>query len=235
MSIAFVLRPTGIMARSGITTLPHLLPADTSSRDSNANHLLLFLLTLTTILLLLRGLGLLPSDTARTSTTKRRGKGEVDVLLGVETDDERWDVDDLLSDAGICKYMGMMFEARWSSVPDVSLANENTSVVDGLGQTELVHASLQATLQEILNLKGKDVIELHARLVEDTDTDQTANEGIAFEQTLGVLLLEGKKLTVDDYISQASHCISHIASDIPSSTTNLGQRQLNAPHLTLVA
>lgn len=65
-----------------------------------ANCLLLFLLTLvTTLVLALSGLGLLSSDTAWATTTEWRGEGEVDVLLGVETDDERWDVDDLLADA----------------------------------------------------------------------------------------------------------------------------------------
>jgi len=119
------------------------------------------------------------------------------VLLGVETDDERWDVDDLLSDT------------------DVALANEDTGVVDRLGKAELVDASLKTTLQEILNLEGKHVIELHAGLVEHTDTDQTTNEGVSFEQTLGVLLVHGEELT--------------------GSTTNLGEGEQDTPHLTLVA
>jgi hypothetical protein len=59
-------------------------------------HLLLFLLL--GVILLLRRLGLLSSDTTWTSSTEWRGKGEVNVLLGVETDDEGWDIDDLLSD-----------------------------------------------------------------------------------------------------------------------------------------
>ena len=80
-------------------------------------------------------------------------------------------------------------------LPDVALADEHTGVVDGLGKAEFVDASLQTTLQEVLDLQGQDVIELHAGLVEHTDTDQTANEGIAFEQTLGVLLVEGEQLT----------------------------------------
>ena len=100
------------------------------------------------------------------------------MLLGVETDHVGGDVDDLLSDA------------------DVTLADEDTGVVDGLGETELVDTGLETALQEILNLQSQDVIELHAGLVEHTDTDETANEGISFEETLGVLLVEGKKLTV---------------------------------------
>ena len=101
------------------------------------------------------------------------------MLLGVETDNERRDVDDLLANT------------------DVSLADENTSVVDGLGETELVDTGLQTTLQEILNLQGQHIIELHTGFVEDTNTDETANEGVSFEESLGVLLVEREQLTVE--------------------------------------
>lgn len=97
----------------------------------------------------------------------------------------------------------------------MALADEDTRVVDGLGEAELVDTSLETALQEILNLQGKHVIELHAGLVEHTDTNQTANEGVAFEQTLGVLLVHGEELT--------------------GSTTNLGQSEQHTPHLALVA
>jgi hypothetical protein len=100
------------------------------------------------------------------------------VLLRVETDDKGRDVDDLLADT------------------DVALADQDTGVVDGLGEAELVDTGLETSLQEIFNLQGQDVIELHAGLVEHTNTNQTANEGISFEETLGVLFVEGKKLTV---------------------------------------
>lgn len=99
------------------------------------------------------------------------------MLLRVEADDKRRHVDDLLADT------------------DVALADEDTGVVDGLGKAKLVDASLETTLQEVLNLQGKDVIELHAALVKDTDTDQTANERIALEETLGVLLVKSEELT----------------------------------------
>jgi len=124
-------------------------------------HLLLILLFI--IITALSGLGLLPADTAESATAEGRGDGEVNVLLGVETDDEGRDVDDLLADA------------------DVALADEDTGVVDGLGEAKLVDTGLEAALQEILDLEGKDVIELHAGLVQDTDADETANEGISFE------------------------------------------------------
>jgi hypothetical protein len=159
-------------------------------------HLFLILLLLVT-LAALSGLGLLSADTAGAATTVGRGQGEVNVLLRVKTDDERRNVDNLLADT------------------NVALTDEDTGVVDRAGETELPNTGLETALQEVLDLESKNVIELHAGLVEDTDTDETANEGIAFEQTLGVLLVEGEELT--------------------SSTTNLGQSQTDTPDLTLVA
>ena len=82
-------------------------------------------------------------------------------------------------------------------IPDVTLLDQNTGMVDRLGKTELVDTGLETALQEVLDLQGQDVIELHAGLVEDTDTHETANQGVAFEETLGVLLVEGKQLTVE--------------------------------------
>lgn len=107
-------------------------------------------------------------------------------------------------------------------------------MVDRLGETELVDASLQTTLQEVLDLQGQDVIELHAGLVEHTDTHQTANEGIAFEETLGVLLVESKKLTVKMSAGMLTRG-SEVVDNVPSSTTDLGQGELDTPDLTLVA
>lgn len=179
-------------------------------------HLLLVLLL--TVLAVGGSLGLLSADTAGAARAEGRVESKVNVLLGVETDDERRNVDDLLADA------------------DVALADQDTGVVDGLGETELVDAGLETTLKEILNLEGKNVIELHAGLVEDTDADETANEGIAFEQTLGVLLLEGKELTADEsWLAERFEGLENSRSSIPGSTTNLGQGQTDAPDLTLVA
>ena len=182
----------------------------------SASYLLLILLL--TLLALLSGLGLLSPDTAGAATTERRGEREVNVLLRVETDDERGDVDDLLADA------------------DVALADQDTGVVDRLGKAELVDESLEAALQEILSLEGQDVIELHAGLVEDTDADKAANEGIAFEETLGVLLVESKELTANKILAKSPpprFCSNH--HHLPSSTTNLGEGEEHTPHLTLVA
>lgn len=97
----------------------------------------------------------------------------------------------------------------------MSLPDQYTGVVDGLRETALEDLGLETTLQEILDLKRQHVIETHARLIEHTDTDETANKSVTLEETLGVLGVELQELT--------------------SGTTNLGKCETNAPDLTLVA
>lgn len=67
--------------------------------DTSAWRLFLFLLSITALILLLSGLGLLPPYATGTPTTERRCQCEVDVFLAVEADDEGGDVDDLFADA----------------------------------------------------------------------------------------------------------------------------------------
>jgi len=119
------------------------------------------------------------------------------VLLRIEADNERRDVDDLLANA------------------DVPLPDEDTSVVDRLGQATLENLGLEPPLQEILDLQGKHVIEPHAGLVEHTNADKPTNEGVALEETLGVFVVEFEELT--------------------SCTTNFGEDKRDAPDFALVA
>jgi len=58
------------------------------------------------------------------------------------------------------------------------LTNQDTGVVDRLGEAGLEDLGLEPTFQEILNLKGQHVIEAHARLVEYTNSDETTDEGV---------------------------------------------------------
>jgi hypothetical protein len=60
---------------------------------------LLFFLLVTALFPLSSGSSTLPLDTTRASSTVRRSEGKVDVFLRVQTNDEGWDVDDLLADA----------------------------------------------------------------------------------------------------------------------------------------
>ena len=100
-------------------------------------------------------------------------------------------------------------------IPDVALADEDTSVVDGLGETELVNAGLETALQEVLNLQGQDVIETHAGLIEHTNTHETADKGVTLEEALGVLLVESQERT-----ATVSGCV-YISCAV-SATAQLG-------------
>jgi len=60
---------------------------------------------------------------------------------------------------------------------------------------------LKTTLQEVVGAEGQDVIELHTLVVKDTDTDETTNQGVSLEETLGILLVQGQKLTGSTTVS----------------------------------
>jgi hypothetical protein len=68
-------------------------------------------------------------------------------------------------------------------------------MVNALCQSALKHLSLQTSLQEIFDLESQDVVETHTRLVKHTDTDETTDEGVSFEETFRVFIVEFKQLT----------------------------------------
>lgn len=68
-------------------------------------------------------------------------------------------------------------------LPDVSLADEDTSMVDTLGKSKLEDLRLQSPLQEVLNLQTQDVIELHLTLIKHTNPHQTPEQSITWEIT----------------------------------------------------
>lgn len=76
------------------------------------------------------------------------------------------------------------------------MTDEHTGVMDRLGETQLVDAGLETTLQEILNLQCQHVIESHAGFVEHSDTNETANESVTLEKALGVFLIESQERTM---------------------------------------
>ena len=100
-------------------------------------------------------------------------------------------------------------------LPNVTLADEDTRMMDGLGQADVEHLSLQTSVQEVLDLEAEHVIELHLALIEHADADQASEERIALEQTSRVLLVEGEQLS--------------------GGLADLGQRVAYAPHFVLVA
>jgi hypothetical protein len=72
---------------------------------------------------------------------------------------------------------------------------------------ELENLGLQPSLQEILSLEGQDVIETHTLVVQHTDTDQTTDEGVSLEESLGVLVVELEELTSGTTDLGVSVCI----------------------------
>lgn len=67
-----------------------------------AQDLLLVVLSGVVVTTLVGSGGLLPPDTAGAASTEGRSEGEVDVLLGVETNHEGGNVDDLLANTAGC-------------------------------------------------------------------------------------------------------------------------------------
>ncbi len=106
----------------------------------------------------------------------------------------------------------------------MALAQQNTGVVDGLGQTKLEDLGLEAALQEVLNLQAKNVIELHAVIAKDSVANKTAEKRIALEQTAGILPLSAKNRVYARYLLVKS-------KKLTSSLADLGEGVLNTPHL----
>lgn len=173
-------------------------------------------------------------------------------LLGLETDDKGRDVDHLLADA------------------DVALPDEDPGVVDRLGEAGASEASehlsaanplpfaslprrsnapaledlsLEPPLEKVLNLEGEHVIEPHAGVVEHADADEAADERIALEQALGVLVVELEELsgrTTDLQVEQVGACQPEAEGAVQGGEggeggTHLGQGQRDTPDLALVA
>ncbi len=67
--------------------------------------------------------------------------------------------------------------------------------MNAFSQTKLENLGLETPLQEILNLQGQHVIEMHASLVQYTNMDETMDNGVTLEETLRVLVVELEQLT----------------------------------------
>ena len=61
------------------------------------------------------------------------------MFLAVKSDDKRWNVDNLFSDS------------------DVSLSDQDSSVVDGFGKTEFEDLGLESSFHEIFDFKSEDM------------------------------------------------------------------------------
>ena len=80
--------------------------------------------------------------------------------------------------------------------PDVTLADQNTGVVDRLGKSLLEHLSLETALKEILHLQTEHVIELHLVISEHTNAHQAAKKRITLEQSASVLQAKSQSISI---------------------------------------
>ena len=126
----------------------------------------------------------------------RRGEGVVDVLLRVDSNEKRGRVAHLLSNT------------------DVSLLDQHTGVVDGLGQAALEDLSLKASLEHLLAGHGEGIIQLSLSVVQQTHSHQLAQESLALELTGLAVLLKSQQVT--------------------SSRSDLGKSVHDSPNLSLV-
>merc|ERR1711998_726439 len=140
--------------------------------------------------------GVAALDTARAATTEGGVQGELDVGLRLDTHHERGNVHNLAAHT------------------DVTLTDQHTGVVDGLGQATLEHEGLEATLHEVLEGERQHIIQTLLVLIEDPVADHAAHEGLTLEDTLWVLLVLGQQDT--------------------SSGTDLGEGETHTPDLLLV-
>lgn len=91
---------------------------------------------------------------------------------------------------------------------------------------------MKSAFKEVFDFEGKHVIEFHAGFVEHTNTNETADQCIAFEETFGVLFVECEKLSIQ--VSKKNRMLWQ-NEGVPGSTTDFRQCELYAPDLSLVA
>ena len=78
---------------------------------------------------------------------------------------------------------------------DVSLLNELTSMMNGLGETELEDLGLQSAIHQLSSGKLKNVVELHVFLRDKTEAGHTTNNSSTLEDSAGVLLVQSEEFT----------------------------------------
>ena len=84
-----------------------------------------------------------------------------------------------------CLYGQFHFSKGWIStgdsmlaLPDMPLPDEDAGLVDTLGQPKLENLCLKSPLHEVLNPKTENVIKLHLRLIQHTNSHKPTQERI---------------------------------------------------------
>lgn len=119
------------------------------------------------------------------------------MLLAVSTHQERGDIDELLSNS------------------DVSLSNQDTSVMDGLCQTAFEDDGLQTSFQKVVRLEIEAVVDLIFGLIEHSESVKASHQGGSLEDPLLVLIIKSEEDTSD--------------------LSDLGEGQVDSPDFSLAA
>lgn len=159
-------------------------------------------------------------DTTRAASTERTCQCKIDMLLAVDSNHERRDINNLLANTARQKQNGVI--RRRSSKPpdetdppDVLLADEDASVMNRLRESLLENKRLKATLEEIVGLESEHIIELVLSVVEEAILVHARHQCLSLENTLRILLIERE--------------------ESPCSISDLAEDHLHAPELSLVA
>ena len=130
------------------------------------------LLLITTLVLVVSS-----GNTSGTTTSEGRVLGELDVLLRIHVNHEGGGVHDLATDA------------------NVSLSDQDASVVDRLGKTKLEHLGLKSAVHQLGGAQLQNVVQLLLLLGDQSQTSHAADDGSSLENSAGVLLIEGEEFT----------------------------------------
>lgn len=84
------------------------------------------------------------------------------MLLLSDTDEEGWDVNELLADG------------------DVLLSDENTGVVNRLSELSLLDEGLESALKELGGSQTEHIIELALSILQETKAHHTSDKGLTY-------------------------------------------------------
>jgi hypothetical protein len=123
--------------------------------------------------------------------------GHLNMLFRGDSDHERWNVNHLLTNS------------------DVSLSDQNSGMMDGVSEFLLSDEGLESSFHELVEGKTENIIKLSFVLLEETKSDHSSKEGITFEKSSWISLVQ-----------------SHEAS---SSLSDFGEGELDSPCFSLAS
>jgi hypothetical protein len=121
---------------------------------------------------------LLCLGSAELASLEDGGGGELDVLLRAHSDQVAGDVHELLADG------------------NVSLSDEHSGVVDGVGELSLGDEGLESSLHDLGEGESQDVIELFLVLLQHSESDHSSDKGITFNIIVNLFNNRGKNKNI---------------------------------------